>query len=62
MTNRNNARRDDKRRTEHGPRWENPDPGKGCNATHVARARAKWKRINARKARRTERLEPTDGP
>jgi hypothetical protein len=52
MSNRNNPRRGDKRRTEHGPRWENPDPGKGCNSTHVAQGRKKWKRIAARSERR----------
>jgi len=41
------------KRTETGPRWENPNPGAGCNATHVARARRAWKRIGARSERRT---------
>ena len=44
-------RRKQKNRTENGPRWENPDPGHGCNATHVARARRWWQNF----ARRTER-------
>jgi len=35
-----------------GPRWENKNPSKGCNSTHVARARAAWKRLAARAARR----------
>ncbi len=52
MSNKPNHRREEARRTEHGPRYENPNPGAGCNATHVARARAKWKRLTARKARR----------
>jgi hypothetical protein len=47
MSNKNNARRGDKKRTEHGPRWENANPGAGCNSTHVARSRANWKRRNA---------------
>jgi len=55
MTNRNNPRRGDRHRMEHGPRWENPDPGKGCNSTHVAKARRKWKQINRRAERRKER-------
>lgn len=57
MSNHTNARRGDKKRTETGPRYENPNPGAGCNATHVARARAKWKRRGARKARREGRRE-----
>jgi hypothetical protein len=52
MSNRINHRRGEQRRTEHGPRWESQNPGKGCNATHVARARRAWKRIKARAARR----------
>ena len=35
----------------HDPRYESSDPGAGCNATHVARARSKWKRITARQDR-----------
>lgn len=57
MSNKPNARRDEQRRTEHGPRYENPNPGAGCNATHVACARAKWKRRTARKQRREARVE-----
>lgn len=40
------------KRTEHGPSYENPNPGAGCNATHVARSRTKWKRIASRSERR----------
>lgn len=54
MSNHPNARRGEARRTEHGPRWENRNPGKGSNSTHVARARRKWKRIEARRARRRQ--------
>lgn len=54
MSNHDNHRRGETKRTEHGPRWESRDPGAGCNATHVARARAGWKRIGARAFRRTE--------
>jgi hypothetical protein len=43
------------RRTEHGPRYENPNPGKGSNATNIARSRTAWKRIRARHERRTTR-------
>jgi hypothetical protein len=41
------------KRTETGPRYESPNPGKGSNSTHVARARRKWKRIANRTERRT---------
>lgn len=54
MSNRDNHRRAEERRSEHGPRWENADPGAGCNSTHVARARRAWKVLKRRKARRTE--------
>lgn len=55
------------KRTEHGPRWENANPGKGCNSTHVARARRGWARINARRRRRQLKREleeewPTEQP
>lgn len=53
MSNRINYRRGDARRTEHGPTWENLNPGAGCNSTHVARGRRNWKRRNARRLRRT---------
>jgi len=53
-----NHRRDQGRRSEHGPRWENPDPGAGCNSTHVARSRRRWKRIAARTERRTGETSP----
>lgn len=53
MSNHRNHRRGEERRTEHGPSWENPDPGKGCNSTHVARARRKWKKHANRSFRRT---------
>ena len=52
MSNHDNHRRDEDRRSEHGPRYENGDPGAGCNSTHVARGRKKWKRVMRRKARR----------
>lgn len=53
MSNHTNHRRGDRARTEHGPRWEHANPGKGCNSTHVARARKGWRRIRARAERRT---------
>jgi hypothetical protein len=52
MSNHVNHRRGEKRRSEHGPRWENHDPGKGCNSTHVAKSRKKWKKRKRRAERR----------
>jgi len=52
MSNHRNHRRNEQARTEHGPAWESHNPGKGCNSTHVARSRAKWKRIKNRSIRR----------
>lgn len=48
------------KRTEHGPRYENPNPGKGCNATHVARARRRWRdRVRRADRREAKRLLPS---
>ena len=58
MSNRRNHRRGQFRRSEHGPRYESHDPGKGCNSTHVARSRRAWKRIKNRSIRRTGRQTP----
>lgn len=52
MSNHDNHRRGDIRRSEHGPRYENGDPGKGANSPNVARARASWKKLNTRRDRR----------
>ncbi len=43
----------DSRDQPNGPRYESSNPAAGCNATHVARARAKWKRRKNRAFRRT---------
>ena len=51
VANRPNARREEGRRTEHGPRYEGTNPGAGCNSTHVARGRKKYKRRRARAER-----------
>jgi len=40
-----------------GPRWENKNPEAGCNSTHVARSRSKWKKRHARRLRRTGATE-----
>lgn len=68
MSNHDNHRRSETKRSEHGPRWENGDPGAGCNSTHVARGRRKRKRITQRMLRRNAKqdvvasraCEPTD--
>lgn len=52
MSNHANHRRGEKYRSEHGPRYENADPGHGCNSTHVARGRRKWKTLWRRAKRR----------
>jgi hypothetical protein len=54
MSNHTNHRRGETYRSEHGPRWENQDPGAGCNSTYVARARKKWKTMKRRVERRAE--------
>jgi len=54
-----NHRRGEKRQQDHGPTYESPTPAAGCNSTHVARSRSKWKRRIARAERRTgETLNP----
>ena len=53
MSNHRNHRRNEEARTENGPRRESANPGKGCNSTHVARARKAWKAIKNRTFRRT---------
>lgn len=58
MSNHTNHRRNEESRTENGPRRESPNPGAGCNSTHVARARRAWKAIKNRTFRRTGRVSP----
>lgn len=53
MSSHKNHRRGHGRIQGNGPRWENKNPEAGCNSTHVARARSAWKRLDARKERRT---------
>ncbi len=52
MSNHTNHKRNEDKRTETGPRFENPNPGAGCNSTHVARSRRKWKTRSRRRERR----------
>jgi hypothetical protein len=56
MSNKMNERRKGDKRTENGPRWESHNPGAGCNSTHVARSRKKWKRRMARSERHTGKI------
>ena len=53
MSNKPNHRRDHDRIQDHGPGYESHTPAAGCNSTHVAQSRAKWKRRNNRQERRT---------
>lgn len=52
MSNHDNHRRDEAKRTEHGPSWKRM-AGRDNDAPHIARTRAEWKRIGARAERRT---------
>jgi hypothetical protein len=53
MSQRPNHRRGEDRHQDNGPTWEGGPPNSGCNSTHVARSRKKWKRIANRTERRT---------
>lgn len=57
MSNKTNPRRKGSKRTETGPRFENANPGAGCNSTHVARGRQKYKRRKTRANRRLKNRE-----
>jgi len=54
VSNHDNHRRGEKKRTEHGPTWEGSPPSSGCNSTHVARGRRWWKKFRVRAVRRTD--------
>ena len=58
MSQRPNHRRGEGRHQDNGPTWEGGPPNSGCNSTHVARARRKWKRHHARTERRAATIEP----
>ena len=49
-----NHRRGHGRIQDHGPTWEGNPPASGCNSTHVARSRSKWKKRKHRAFRRTD--------
>lgn len=53
MSNGPNHRRGHGRITDNGPTWEGGPPSSGCNSTHVARSRSKWKKRKHRAFRRT---------
>jgi len=40
-----------------GPRYENPNPEAGCNSTHVARGRKKYRTLRRRRDRRRRERE-----
>jgi hypothetical protein len=52
MSNQINHRRGHGRIQGNGPRYENGCPEKGCNSTHVARGRKKYKKRRNRISRR----------
>lgn len=56
MSTRPNHRRSQPRIQDNGPTWEGGSAG--CNDTHVARSRRKWKRVKARSERRTGKTSP----
>lgn len=63
MANKKNHRREGSgnvKRTETGPRYENPNPGAGCNSTHVAKGRKKYKARRNRSERRSPISELDD--
>jgi hypothetical protein len=53
MSSKPNHRRGHGRVQERGPRYESANPAKGCNSTHVAGSRRKWKKYRHRAERRT---------
>lgn len=56
MSNGPNHRRGEARGQDNGPTWEGHPPCSGCNSTHVARSRTKWKLRGRRAERRTGRV------
>lgn len=58
MSTRPNHRRDEDRKQDNGPAFESHTPAAGCNSTHVARSRRKWKRRAAWSERRTGQVTP----
>lgn len=54
MSGHKNPRRGNEHLQDNGPTYEGNPPSSGCNSTHVARSRSKWKRRGSRAFRRTE--------
>lgn len=50
-----NHRRSHGRITDNGPTWEGGPPCSGCNSTHVARSRSKWKKLRHKHRRRVDK-------
>jgi len=55
MSSKPNHRRGHGRIQDNGPAYEQQTPCGGCNSTHVARSRAKWKARNHRYMRRQDK-------
>lgn len=55
MSNKPNHRRGHGRIQDNGPTWEGGPSSSGCNSTHVAKSRKKWKRRANRSERRQGR-------
>jgi hypothetical protein len=53
MSSKPNHRREHGRILERGPRYESANPAAGCNSTHVARGRKRF-RVARRRAERRE--------
>ena len=58
MTQRINHRRGGKRYQDNGPSFESHRPNGGCDSTHVARSRSKWKKRKNRSERRNGKVTP----
>jgi hypothetical protein len=58
MSNKTNPRRKGVKNAGTGSTWEGGSPSDGCNSTHVARARKKWKRTANRTLRRNGKVTP----
>lgn len=61
MSKKPNPRRNEPSKQDNGPGYESRTPAAGCNSTHVARSRSKWKRCANRVERRTGAYHP-DAP
>jgi len=62
MSQKPNYRREEERHQDNGPVYEGGPPNSGCNSTHVARSRKKWKRYRSRAERRVGLASKFHGP